>query len=216
LRAVVQRTHDRRIGDRFMGRLRDRVMPRLSKLVVRTRSLHLRPIRRAVRGDSSIWCCRADLSTYDGHRRSSVSVWRYSSPRRPDRRGHAMTRSRRFARISLTSARWLLPWIAVLFGSVTLAYAVTGAVHGGAQARDRQRDVQGAVALSTDEATTSMALEWLQESRSRAASIDELFDDAALKRSSSTHPSGVTFGVMSNTSPASTGHASPAGCCTWN
>jgi hypothetical protein len=127
-----------------------------------------------------------------------------------------MTPSGGFTHIGLSTARWLLPWIAVLFVSVTLAYAVTSAVHGGASARDRQPDVHGEAALSTDGAATPTALERLQESQSRAASTDELFDDAAREQSSSTPPFGVTFRVMSNTSPASTGHASPNGCCTWD
>jgi hypothetical protein len=121
-----------------------------------------------------------------------------------------MTRSRRFARISLTSAHWLLPWIAVLFVSIIQAYAVTSAVHGGEKARDQQPDLKGAAALSTDE------LERLQELQSRAASTDELFDHAAVEQSSSTPPSDATFGVMSMTGPASTGDASPNGCCTWD
>jgi hypothetical protein len=29
-------------------------------------------------------------------------------------------------------------------------------------------------------------------------------------------PSGARFGIMSTTSPASTGHASSDGCCTWD
>src|SRR5690349_25082083 len=115
-----------------------------------------------------------------------------------------MTRSRRFVRISLTSARWLLPWLAVLFVSVTLAYAVTGAVHGSAHG-DRPPDVRDVVTLSTREASTSTALERLQEAQSRAASRDVLLDNAAVEQSSWTRPTGG----MSNASLASTGSASP-------
>ena len=82
-----------------------------------------------------------------------------------------MTRSRGFARISLSSARWLLPWIAVLFVSVTLAYAMSSALHKGVSA-SIQPEVRSAVS--------------------------------------------TTFGFMSTMSPASTGHASPDGCCTWD
>jgi len=52
-----------------------------------------------------------------------------------------MTRSRGFARISLSSARWLLPWIAVLFISVTLSYAMSSALGKGASA-STEPDVQ--------------------------------------------------------------------------
>ena len=69
-----------------------------------------------------------------------------------------MTRSRGFARITLGSARWLLPWVAVLFVSATLAYAMSSAVHGGTSAGDdRQPDVHAA--LSTGEAAPAPALE---------------------------------------------------------
>jgi hypothetical protein len=81
-----------------------------------------------------------------------------------------MTRSSGLARISLRSARWLLPWIAVLFVSVTLAHALDNATYAGSVASNPEVQVLG---------TTSSA-------------------------------------VMSMTSPASTGYASPSGCCTWN
>jgi hypothetical protein len=54
-----------------------------------------------------------------------------------------MTRSDGFARVSLSSARWLLPWIAVLFVSATLAYAMSSAVHRGTSPGDQQPDVRG-------------------------------------------------------------------------
>ncbi len=68
-----------------------------------------------------------------------------------------MTRSGGFARISLSSTRWLLPWIAVLLVSVILAYAMNTALDGGASASDRQPVVHAAV--STGEAAVGMALE---------------------------------------------------------
>jgi hypothetical protein len=83
-----------------------------------------------------------------------------------------MTRSRSLARLSLSSARWFLPWIAVLFISVTLAYAMSGVMDKGVASATYELDVRAAVP--------------------------------------------PTFGVMSTTSPASTGHASPDGCCTWD
>jgi len=69
-----------------------------------------------------------------------------------------MTRSRGFGRITLGSARWLLPWVAVLFVSATLAYAMSSGVHGGTSAGDDQQpDVHAA--LSTGEAAPAPALE---------------------------------------------------------
>jgi hypothetical protein len=82
-----------------------------------------------------------------------------------------MTRSLGFAHISLSSARWLLAWIAVLFMAVTLAYAMSSGLDKGASA-NTQPEVRSAVS--------------------------------------------TTFGFMSTTSPASTGHASSYGCCTWD
>jgi hypothetical protein len=90
-----------------------------------------------------------------------------------------MTLARRFARISLSSTRWLLPWIAVLFVSAALASAMNAATgQGPATSAGEQR-----MSLSTT--TSSLA-------------------------------NGGNFGVISNTSPASTGHASSNGCCTWD
>jgi len=82
-----------------------------------------------------------------------------------------VTRSHGFAHISLSSARWLLPWIAVLFISVTLAYAMSSALDKGASA-GTQPEVRSVIS--------------------------------------------TTVGFMSTTSPASTGHASSDGCCTWD
>jgi hypothetical protein len=108
-----------------------------------------------------------------------------------------MTRSSGFARISLISARWLLPWIAVLFVSVTLAYAVATATHGGSSASD-QPELHAAPLTDT----AAMATDVEQSSTSLSETVMEL--------------SGGRFGVMSISSPASTGHASPNGCCTWD
>src|SRR5437868_11137347 len=97
---------------------------------------------------------------------------------------------------SLSSARWLLPWIAVLLVALTLAYATDSGLHQGFLASD-QLDYRAA--LSTGETAVATNLEL-----SRTP-----WSDTAMK------PSGGRFGVMSTTSPASTGHASPNGCCTW-
>jgi len=82
-----------------------------------------------------------------------------------------MARSAGFARISLRSARWLLPWIVVLFVSVTLAHTLGTTTYGG--------------------------------------SLTSSQEEVPAVRSTSN-------AVMSMTSPASTGEASPRGCCTWN
>jgi hypothetical protein len=149
-----------------------------------------------------------------------------------------MTRSRAFARITLGSARWLLPWIAVLLVSVTLAYAMSSAVHGGASATDQQPDVQAAA--STAERTTAAPLE--QPTTSLATTSAKLDRSTVAEPCSgigsglphvgvdwwivaegqtvvcnrAMAPSRGTFGVMSTTSPASTGHSSSNGCCTWD
>jgi hypothetical protein len=109
-----------------------------------------------------------------------------------------MTRSRRFAHISLGSARWLLPWTAVLFVSVTLAHAMGSAIDGGSSAANDQPEVQAV--LSTGEASEAPELE----------------QSATSLPNTAIQPYGSRVGVMSMTSPASTGHASPNGCCTWD
>src|SRR6266852_4294264 len=53
--------------------------------------------------------------------------------------------------VGLRIGRWILPWVAVVFVSATLAFAVNGAIAGGSSASDQRRDVQ--VAASTTEAT---------------------------------------------------------------
>jgi hypothetical protein len=108
-----------------------------------------------------------------------------------------MTRSSGFARIGLNSARWLLPIIAILFVSVKLAYAMSSAIRGGSSTTD-QPEVQAA--LSRDEAAAPT------DAEQSTTSLSETVMEA----------SGGEFGVVSMSSPASTGHASPNGCCTWD
>jgi hypothetical protein len=108
-----------------------------------------------------------------------------------------MTRSSGFARIGLNSARWLLPLIAVLFVSLSLAYAMGSAIRGGSSTSD-QSEVQAV--LLRDEAAAPSDVE--QSPTSLSETVMET--------------SGGRFGVMSISSPASTGRASPNGCCTWN
>ena len=57
----------------------------------------------------------------------------------------------------LRIGRWILPWIAVVFVSATLAFAVNEAIAGGSSASDQLRDVQ--VAASTTEAIGSAPVE---------------------------------------------------------
>jgi hypothetical protein len=69
-----------------------------------------------------------------------------------------MTLSLALVQVGLRIGRWLLPWVAVVFVSATLAFAVNGAIAGGSSAGDQRRDVQ--VAVSTGgEATGSAAVE---------------------------------------------------------
>jgi hypothetical protein len=48
-----------------------------------------------------------------------------------------------------------------------------------------------------------------------AAVVDQFAHNGAAAHMSPATPFALTFGVGSATSPASTGHASPDGCCTW-
>jgi hypothetical protein len=137
-----------------------------------------------------------------------------------------MTRSSGFARIGLNSARWLLPLIAVLFVSVTLAYGMNTVIARNASASGHQPSSREAAAAPAGEQSitslsgTSAALADGDDVRARflaslttAAAHDSSY---AAGTSPAKTGSGSTFGVMSMTSPASTGHASPNGCCTWN
>ena len=80
-----------------------------------------------------------------------------------------MTRSPGFARVTLSSGRWLLPWIAILALSATLAYAMNSTLAGSLSVSYQQADVQ--VAASTGEATRAVAL-GQSTTALRAASAD--------------------------------------------
>ena len=110
-----------------------------------------------------------------------------------------MTRSPDFARMSLSSVRWLMPWIAVFFISATLAYAMSSAAHGGASASDQQPDVLAVV--STGEAAAD------------APVIGRRTMYVGLNTWIPAEPR--TPQQMNWATPASTGHASSDGCCTW-
>jgi len=68
-----------------------------------------------------------------------------------------MTHSLALVQVGLRIGRWILPWVAVVFVSATLAYAINGAITGGSSAGDQRSDVQ--VAVSTGEATGPAAVE---------------------------------------------------------
>ncbi len=69
-----------------------------------------------------------------------------------------MTLSLALVQVGLRIGRWILPWVAVVFVSATLAYAINGAMAGGSSAGDQRRDIQ--VAVSTGgEATGPAAVE---------------------------------------------------------
>jgi hypothetical protein len=53
--------------------------------------------------------------------------------------------------VGIRIGRWILPWVAVVFVSATLVYAINGAIAGGSSAGDQRPDVQAAV--SAGEAT---------------------------------------------------------------
>src|SRR5262249_53891982 len=59
--------------------------------------------------------------------------------------------------VSLSTTRWLVPWIAVLFASATLAYAMTSALHAGGLASNQQPLIDAAV--STGAAATVSPVE---------------------------------------------------------
>ena len=68
-----------------------------------------------------------------------------------------MTHSHAQVQVGLKIGRWLLPWVAVVFASATLAYAVNGAIAGDSAAGARRPDVH--VAASIGEATGPSAVE---------------------------------------------------------
>ena len=68
-----------------------------------------------------------------------------------------MTHTLARVQVGLRIGRLILPWVAVVFVSATLAYAINGAIAGGSSAGDRRRDVQ--VAVSTGEGTGPGAVE---------------------------------------------------------
>src|SRR5262245_23460140 len=100
--------------------------------------------------------------------------------------------------MSLSSARWLLPWIAVLFVSATLAHAMNTAFdRAGASAR--QPELQSALSTTGQGASAGAP--------QQSTSVSDTTMAPSERR---------IFGATSSTSPASTGHAYPDGCCTWD
>jgi hypothetical protein len=68
-----------------------------------------------------------------------------------------MTHSHAPVQVGLRIGRWLLPWVAVVFVSATLAYAINGAIAADPSAGDRWPAAQ--LAGSTGEATGPTAVE---------------------------------------------------------
>jgi hypothetical protein len=68
-----------------------------------------------------------------------------------------MTHSLALVQVGLRIGRWILPWVAVVFVSATLAYAINGAIAGGSSAGDQRPNVQ--VAVSIGETTGPVAVE---------------------------------------------------------
>jgi len=68
-----------------------------------------------------------------------------------------MTHSLALVQVGLRIGRWILPWVAVVFVSATVAYAINGAIAGGSSARDQRAEVQ--VGVSTGEAAGLAAVE---------------------------------------------------------
>ena len=62
-----------------------------------------------------------------------------------------MTHSLALVQVGLRIGRWILPWVAVLLVSASLAYAINGGIAGGASAGDQRLPAQ--VAVSTGAAT---------------------------------------------------------------
>src|SRR5260221_14369454 len=68
-----------------------------------------------------------------------------------------MTHSLALIQCGLRIGRWILPWVAVVLVSATLAYAINGAIAGGSSASDQRGDVH--IAVSTGQATGPVAVE---------------------------------------------------------
>ena len=68
-----------------------------------------------------------------------------------------MTHTHTQVQFGLRIGRWMLPWIAAVVVSASVAFAVNGAMAGGSSAGDRRQDVQAAV--STGESAGPAAVE---------------------------------------------------------
>lgn len=60
-----------------------------------------------------------------------------------------MTHSHTQVQFGLRIGRWMLPWIAAVFVSASVAYAMVGAIAGGSSAADHRPNVQVAVSTAT-------------------------------------------------------------------
>ena len=68
-----------------------------------------------------------------------------------------MTLSLALVQVGLRIGRWILPWVAVVIVSATVAYAINGAIAGGSSTGDRRPDVH--VAVSTGDTTGPAVVE---------------------------------------------------------
>jgi hypothetical protein len=89
-----------------------------------------------------------------------------------------MTHSLALVHVGLRLGRWILPWVAVVFVSATLVYAINGAMAGGSSAGDQRPDVQ--VAVSTGEGTGPVAVE--RSTTSPAAQSGDLGPSVTVER----------------------------------
>jgi hypothetical protein len=79
-----------------------------------------------------------------------------------------MTHSHAQVQVGLRIGRSLLPWVAVVFASATLAYAVNGAMAGDPSAGARRPDVQVARSGARQSVVATVAT-WTRRSSRRAA-----------------------------------------------
>jgi hypothetical protein len=91
-----------------------------------------------------------------------------------------MTQSLALVQVGLRIGRWVLPWVAVVFVSASLAYAINGAIAGGSSGADQRPDVQ--VAVSTGEGTGPTAIEWPTTSPAAQAQSADLGPSAFVER----------------------------------
>jgi hypothetical protein len=120
-----------------------------------------------------------------------------------------MTHSLALVLVGLRIGRWILPWVAVVFVSATLAYAINGAIAGGSSARDQRGDVQ--VAVSTGAAAAPAVVE--QSTTSPLAESADLGPFATPERCAPIGGSGygsyVDSSIVAESRRINCGHGEP-------